>query len=654
MKKNILISLLFYSISLSAQSSFNSEDLKVTKSDLTINTYEKDSTANALVLYEQGNSYFDKKDFILKTEVKRKVKILNREGFNNANIQIYLYNSDNNSKKEKVEDIIATTYNLIDKVIVTTRLKKADIFEEKYNDNTTLIKFTLPNIKEGSVIIYSYTFISPFMFKYKDWRFQDNIPKLYSEYRASIPGNWIYHKKLVGGKKLVISTAELKKDCLKTFNGGAADCEESVYAMKDIPAFISEDYMTAESNYLARIEYELETFRGMDGRINHYTKTWETVDKEFRTDGDIGKQLKKNIDTEKLLSQDILNETDNLKKAKAIYNYMQNNYTWNKEYRIFKDVSVKDLINNKSGNVSSINILLHNLLKESGIEVSPVLLSTRNNGFATKLYPVISDFNYLIVQAKINNKAYLLDATDKYLNFGEIPFRCLNEYGRLLDFKNGSEWIDIKPSKRSSVMYNVDVYFDEDQNLVGKVKNRLTGYHALHAKKSYYPNNEAYLDELENNSPFIEIFNHNVTSEGKTSDKFSESYDIEYNTDEINQTLYLNPFIVKFFTENPFKLQERTYPIDFGYKDNYLYTFKLKLNDNYTVKDMPKEIMLTLPNDAGLLSFSTKKIGNELHLLFKIDFKTPIYPAEYYPYLKEFMSKIVDIQKNSIIVLNKT
>ena len=51
-------------------------------------------------------------------------------------------------------------------------------------------------------------------------------------------------------------------------------------------------------------------------------------------------------------------------------------------------------------------------------------------------FPVISDFNYLIVQATIDDKTYLLDATDNYLSFGEIPFRCLNSYGRLMDFKN--------------------------------------------------------------------------------------------------------------------------------------------------------------------------------------------------------------------------
>jgi hypothetical protein len=135
-----------------------------------------------------------------------------------------------------------------------------------------------------------------------------------------------------------------------------------------------------------------------------------------------------------LIDESIVNEPDLLKKAIGIYKYVQDNYTWDGKYGIFNNVSVKDLIKNKSGKVSEINILLHNLLDEYGIEVMPVLLSTRDNGLPTQIYPVMSDFNYLIVQASIDGKTFLLDATDDYLSFGEIPFRCLNHYGRLMYF----------------------------------------------------------------------------------------------------------------------------------------------------------------------------------------------------------------------------
>ncbi len=358
-----------------AQPNQDTNVFRVTLSDLQMTTYEKDSTANALVIYEYGNSYVDVKDYDLRTEEKHKIKILNKEGFDHATVVIYLYNNDRNY--EHVKNIVATTYNLEGEQVISTKLDEKDIFEEKYSDNYTLVKFTMPNVKEGSVLTYSYTLKSPFMFKYKGWSFQSNIPKLYSEYRASIPGNWDYNIKLIGGQKLKVNESEIKKDCLSGGNGGSANCFNAQYIMEDIPAFIEEDYMTSESNYRARIDYELKTFNGFDGLRTDYTKTWETVDKDLKTDGDIGKQLNKSIKSEDYISSDIINLKDKLKKAKSIYNYVQETFTWNGDYKLFTEGSVKDILKDKSGNVSSINILLHNLLKSSNIEVKPVLLSTR-------------------------------------------------------------------------------------------------------------------------------------------------------------------------------------------------------------------------------------------------------------------------------------
>lgn len=650
--KNIILTLFICIISFSySQESYNSENYRVTLNDITSTTFKRDTTANALVIYERGNSYVDKNDYNLKTEVQYKIKILNKEGFYNANISIYLYNTDKRS--EKVDKIIATVYNLVGEEVVKTALTEKDIYREKYDENHTLVKFTLPNIKEGSVIAYSYTLTSPFMFNYKGWNFQGDIPKLYSEYVSSIPGNWNYHIKLVGGLELSTNESIIGKRCLEVPNGGSADCSNSIYVMKNIPAFVEADYMTTKMNYLARVEYELKTFSDFQGIKNDYAKTWQTVDKEFESEPNIGKQLSKHTKASELLSPTILNESDILKKAKAIYEYVQENYTWNEEFHIFKDVSVKDLIKNKSGNVSSVNILLHNLLEEANIDVKPILLSTRNNGFATKLFPVISEFNYLIVQATINDETFFLDATDKYLSFGEIPFRCLNQYGRLLDFKNGSDWIDIAPKNMSQSLYNVSINLEGNNKLTGKISGKSTGYHSLNFKKAYHPNNEAYVNELENNYPNIEITDHQVTSQEITSPDFTESYNIQLNTEAIGGNIYLNPFFVKFFTENPFKLQERTYPIDFGYKDSYFYMLNINLSDEYSFLEVPKDFIITLPNNSGRATLSSKIMGQTVSLSMKIDFKEALYPPEYYPFLKEFMTKIVDLQKNATIVIKK-
>src|SRR5690606_33878780 len=181
-------------------------------------------------------------DFVLKTEVKRKIKILKREGFDKATVSIHLYK--NNSKKEKIDNIVATTYNINGENVITSNLYASNIYREEYDANHTLVKFTLPNIKEGSVIAYSYIITSPFMYNYNGWTFQDEIPKLYSEYRTSIPANYDYNIKLVGGIPFHETGIKLRPKCLSVTNTNpqpfsnnndlTADCSDAFYIMKDI------------------------------------------------------------------------------------------------------------------------------------------------------------------------------------------------------------------------------------------------------------------------------------------------------------------------------------------------------------------------------------------------------------------------------------
>jgi hypothetical protein len=651
--KHLTVAILLLTITITkAQSNFNSENTEVTKGDLETYYYEKDTTANAIVLYEFGNSYIDNKTYGLVTEITKKIKILNRNGFDKATIEEYLYYDGN--KRETISDIYAVTFNLEDNGSITsTRLDKKNIFEEKYNDRYTVTKFTLPNVKEGSVFTYSYKLKTPYFYKYKEWKFQDDIPKLHSEYHTSIPANWEYNIKLVGYKKLFKIESKLSKRCLEGGNGSYSDCTDAVYIMKDISAFIKEDYMTSVDNYLSRIEYELKIFKSFDGRTENLTKSWKTVDSEIKTDNDLGRQLGKGGMLKGLIDESIVNEPDLLKKAIGIYKYVQDNYTWDGKYGIFNNVSVKDLIKNKSGKVSEINILLHNLLDEYGIEVMPVLLSTRDNGLPTQIYPVMSDFNYLIVQASIDGKTFLLDATDDYLSFGEIPFRCLNHYGRLMDFDKGSYYIDIVPGNYSGRQLRVEIELDESEILKGKIDSKSTGYHALPLKKRYFGNKQDYLKYYENKYNNLTFLNHSVIEEDKTNFEFLETFEVEYLVEDIIGNLYVNPFLFKFFTINPFKLQERTYPIDFGYKDAFLYNLKLTYCENYEVIEHPTDKTFSLPNNKGSIILTSKIQDNSVLLYFKLVFYESLYDPIYYDSIKDFFAKIVDIQKNSLIVLKK-
>ncbi|MBW1297521.1 DUF3857 domain-containing protein [Aquimarina litoralis] len=637
-----------------SQENYNFKSSVVSKADLEGTRYLRDTTANAFYIYEKGYSRIESEgNYGLLTDYSGKIKILNKEGFDQSTFEILLYRNKN--RKEVFRNLIAFTHNLENGKIVKTQLEEDKIYREKYDENYTLVKFTFPNIRPGSVITYSYQTESPFRFNFRGWDFQDDIPKIYSEYIADLPGNYVYNIRLVGAQKLDTEENSIKKDCFDIGYGRIADCAHSKYVMKNIPAFKKEKFMTAKKNYFSRIEYELKEFKNFDGTKTKYTSTWKSVDKELKTKRTIGQQLKKLNATKNVLPDSIKNMPYGLDKAKSIYKYITTQYNWNDEYKIFTDVDIKEVMDTKVGNVGEINVLLHNVYKQQGFSAAPVLLSTRNNGYATKLHPILSDFNYLIVQLEIDKQNYLLDATEKTLPFDQIPFRCLNQYGRLLDFKNGSSWIDVKPKKRSSYYYREKLTLTEDLSLKGIGKYTYVGYHANAKRKTLDRiSEEKYIQNILNTEENLSVVKATVQNLKELEKPFIEEVHFIKSTENIEDIIYVKPFTKIFFKENPFKLSERTYPVDFGYKDSFTYITYIEIPDNYEFQDIPKNLNYALPGKSGKLSLDFNLQGNQLLINHTITFLSSYYPVDYYSALKEFFNLIVDMENNTLIAIKKT
>jgi hypothetical protein len=58
------------------------------------------------------------------------------------------------SNYDLVHNIEGITYNLENNKIVKTKLNKKNFFISKFSENRKSVTFTLPNVKEGSIIEY--------------------------------------------------------------------------------------------------------------------------------------------------------------------------------------------------------------------------------------------------------------------------------------------------------------------------------------------------------------------------------------------------------------------------------------------------------------------------------------------------------------------
>lgn len=655
MNKFLLLFVLTLSTSLlPAQENYNNENLMVTAGDLETTTYSRDSTAGALYLYEHGYSRFqDYGKYHLLTDYEAKIKILNPDGYKHSEIEIRLFKGS--SASDKIHNLQATTYYLDNGVRRSIKLDPANVYTEE-NSNYDLVKFTFPRVAPGAVLVYSYQKESPFRFNFETWYFQEDIPKLYSEFETKIPGNFRYNIKKVGELQLETHLSEIEKNCFRPESSTqVAECVVSKYAMRNIPAFIAEEYLTSRHNYISRIDYELTEITQFDGNIKKYTKSWKDVDRELKTEPSIGKQLRRTSLVKNLLPEELQQKTNDLEKAKAIFEFVRQNYTWDGTYRLFRKMDLKDIIKENTGNISAINILLHNIYEEQGYKVLPVMGSTRGNGVLTKLYPVLSEFNYLMVQLELDGKNYFLDATEKKIDFGYLPFRSLNQYARLMDFDNGSSWVDIEPAAYSAKMFRDSISVNSDGTSIGRSEQIFTGYHALDLRNK--------LERLEDDEIFGRAstpakFTRVAGTSHKNKDEVKEALHIEHellnSSQKINDAIYLNPFSFTFFDKNPFKLKERHYPIDFGYKDAYMYSVNVKIPEGHSVEELPQPKLLRLPENGGTLNFNVQQADERsVNVNYRISFPKATYASGYYPYLKEFFDAIVEVQTQSLIVIRE-
>jgi transglutaminase-like putative cysteine protease len=649
---SIALLLSFFSISHSYAQDF--EYARITGSDIELKNTQLDSNANAMVIREFGTTAVQLDNATGKTyidfEYHVRIKIFNKEGFNHGNIVIPLriYRDD----EDEIKELKATTINFVNGQLVKTELDKKQVFNEKKNKYVSLTKFTMPNLMDGSIIEYSYRLHSPYIFNFKTWEFQSDIPKLHSEYIANIPAIYNYNVSLRGAQKLTKQNAEIKKECLM-IAGNKIDCSKMTYIMKDVPALIEEDYMTAPSNFRSAIYYELSDYVMLNGGKKSITKTWKDVDYELNSDKSFGTQMKRKDVFKELMPQILGKASDDLSKAKAIYNYIRKNIKMNGFIGIYSENNIKTALEKHSGNTGDINLALIAALSAADLDAEAVILSTRANGVVNNLYPVISDFNYVVVKVNIGDKSYLLDATEPLLPFGLLPLHCINGNGRVINLKKPSYWYDLKASQKESTKYVLNAELTADGKLKGKLTTYSLGYAALKKRQRIVAANsvDEYVEKLDEQMPGISILKHSIENVDSLDNTLVEDYEIEMKVfDNLNaDQSYFNPFFINRITKNPFNLNERTYPVDMGAASEERITMIIKLPANISVIDKPKDMSMALTENGGKYLASTSMQDDSFVFNEMLQFNKPIYESEDYLSLKEFYSRIIQSQKTDIV-----
>jgi hypothetical protein len=650
MKIFLIFNILFIFCGLLNAQEFSNNYGKVNQYELSLSEYAPDKNADALMIYDIGKSYFVEGtggDFDVYFERAFKMKFFKKSGFKYSEIEIPYY--FNNDIYEQVYELEATSYNIENGVLKKDVLDPKNIFDEQSTPNWKNKKFAMPNVKEGTVIEVRYKIISPYVFNLRNWEFQHPYPTVYSEYTTKMNPFYEYTYIMQGTPNFDVYDKHEDTGINQNFHGIQYQNMCYTFGLKNIPAFNDETFITTSEDYIKKIDFQLSKINRPDGSHQEIISTWPKMNNDLVKDDNFGRFCKISENSaDKILNPIDLNSKTPVEKLEYITKWVKNNFNWNGRRDIWADKSVKDLLKEKTGNIASINLFLTGLLRSAGIDAYPVICSTRDHGKIKSDYPFFHFFNYVVVLATINNKNYLLDASETMLPYNRIPARCINDNGLVVK-KDGQDWVKLANNEVSLDDVNIKIKFNTAlDSIYCKFKNSSQLFEAIDKKRAF-KNEESDIRKAMKDHGYTDIDSVTTLNYLETDKPYIINSIIKLPVEKVDNKYYLSPFLSEPITKNPLKQDTRSFPLDFIYPFSKRFKSMITIPVGYKCESVPEN--LKIDNDQFNLEYNTFTVGNNVIMVVGFyTFKNAVYNPEEYSKIKYYFNEIVKKFNDKIVI----
>lgn len=617
------------------------EPPKFSDADLSKQKSALDENAPAEILYKSLHFSIDNNTGNLVKKAFYRVKIYDKDKAEDwLNLEVPLY--QNGSNQETLSKMKAFTYNLENGVSVATKVDKSSKYKSKESKYVSISKFAFPNVKNGSVIEYQYEVNSPFLFIVPEIVIETDTPSLYTEYVLDSPSNIAYNVNYTGF--LSPKHREVEE---KTMYG--ANYRTYRFGYENVKGFKSEKFVNNDMNYRTKISAELHSTNFRELKL--YSSSWEQIKERLYENEDFGGELKKTKLAKEHMPAGIPGMTDETAKANAIFNYVKNTFTWNKDRGIYTEDGIKKMLETKTGNAAEINLFLVMMMREAGIKADPLTISTVSNGLINIASPNVSNMNFVIAAIRTKDGFHLYDATAKQSSMDQLPPRDWNQFGVLMA-KDKVQQLSMINAKTSFTYLTAQAKINDDGSISGTYSDRDTGTYAMFAKENYDDNADKYKKQYKDN--FAIDFN-DIDSKVLESGDFESTmkFSSENLIDKIGKKMIINPMLFLSKSSNEFdQADTRKYLIDFTSPFTRVKKIILEIPEGYTVEEMPKNKKIVTDDKEIEYSYIAEQKGRTVEVISTTKILSPNYPKEYYPAFKQIWG-VASKQENQVISLVK-
>ncbi len=213
--------------------------------------------------------------------------------------------------------------------------------------------------------------------------------------------------------------------------------------------------------------------------------------------------------------------------------------------------------------------------------------------------------------------------------------------------------VDLYPKKYNLKKVKVTAKLDTEGEVSGVMISTYKNLNALLYRTNYSNLSEdALISKLESENGDIEIERIRLNNKDNPNRPLTEMIQFtgDNQADFIGGKIYISPLLFLSQTENPFKMEERNYPLDFASAWRNEIDMIVEIPDEYSVESKPEDVQYILPDNLGAYSLSTSVENNKIVISSSSIINKAILPANYYKYLKDIYKKAIDAQLEKIVL----
>lgn len=435
----------------------------ISPEDLRMTREPKAPTATAIYLYRQ----VDRDDAGSTESVYSRIKILTDEGRKYANVEIpYLKGSSSIRGLQarvirpdgSVSEFDGTVY---EKPLVKAR-----------GVRMMSKSFTLPGVEVGSIIEYRYRRTMPYGWAFNSrWLLSDELFTRHAVFSLRPAERFLLRWSWPLGLPPDTKPPAKERGLIRL-------------ETRDVPAFVTEEYMPPEDVMKYRVEF---VYEGEESNQQEEQAYWKAFTKRSNTN--VQRFIKAGRALEAEVARLVQPGDSDETKARKLYARAQQirNLSFEREAteqearreKLADNIDAGDVLKHGYAYGDEVTWFFHGLLRAAKLDSSLVFISTRDDNFFDPRLMNARQLNTCVVLVKLGDRSVYLDPGTPFMPFGYLPWRETAVKGLRLG-TDGGEWVttSVPGAAQSRVERKAVVKLSPSGTLEGKVTVTYSGLEA--------------------------------------------------------------------------------------------------------------------------------------------------------------------------------